>query len=267
MIARRRPARRRGPRIHPPSITCGSTPIIGRSRVYRHRLGNARRQTTRWSTRKRIERYFVSLGQTQSGRFAEISVHDHETSEYWLIDATGPTRRPTLVAARETAVQYECRASSRLGWRRDARHPHQRGRRRGLQDRARAARPPGPRQLARSGAAPARRRTILSVTVFADWLIRLEREDGLPRIVVRDLTTGEEHSDRVCRRSLFARLGERLRVRHRHAALHLFVDDDTGRGLGLRPGDRARTLRKRAGSPERTRSVRLCDAAAARDGA
>ena len=35
---------------------------------------------------------------------------------------------------------------------------------------------------------------VLGITVFADWLIRLEREDGLPRIVVRDLASGEEHA-------------------------------------------------------------------------
>jgi oligopeptidase B len=34
---------------------------------------------------------------------------------------------------------------------------------------------------------------IISFTVLADWLIRLEREDGLPRIVVRRLDSGEEH--------------------------------------------------------------------------
>jgi len=34
---------------------------------------------------------------------------------------------------------------------------------------------------------------ILSFIVFENWLIRLEREDGLPRIVVRHLATDEEH--------------------------------------------------------------------------
>jgi oligopeptidase B len=34
---------------------------------------------------------------------------------------------------------------------------------------------------------------ILSFIVLEDWLIRLEREDGLPRIVVRRLASGEEH--------------------------------------------------------------------------
>jgi oligopeptidase B len=32
------------------------------------------------------------------------------------------------------------------------------------------------------------------MTLLADWLIRLEREDGLPRIVVRNLASGEEHA-------------------------------------------------------------------------
>src|SRR5262249_10195054 len=34
----------------------------------------------------------------------------------------------------------------------------------------------------------------LSFAVLADWLVRLEREDGLPRIVVRHLASGEEHA-------------------------------------------------------------------------
>jgi oligopeptidase B len=34
---------------------------------------------------------------------------------------------------------------------------------------------------------------ILSFIVLEDWLIWLEREDGLPRIVVRRLASGEEH--------------------------------------------------------------------------
>ncbi|HVY59282.1 MAG TPA: prolyl oligopeptidase family serine peptidase, partial [Xanthobacteraceae bacterium] len=35
---------------------------------------------------------------------------------------------------------------------------------------------------------------LLSFTVLADWLVWLEREDGLPRIVVRRLSSGEEHT-------------------------------------------------------------------------
>src|SRR5262249_3234746 len=35
---------------------------------------------------------------------------------------------------------------------------------------------------------------LLSFVLLADWLIRLERENGLPRIVVRHLVSGEEHT-------------------------------------------------------------------------
>jgi oligopeptidase B len=35
---------------------------------------------------------------------------------------------------------------------------------------------------------------IVSYVVFKDWLVRLERENALPRIVVRNMVSGEEHS-------------------------------------------------------------------------
>ena len=37
-------------------------------------------------------------------------------------------------------------------------------------------------------------RLILDVTCFKDYLVRLEREDGLPRIVIRRFADGEEHA-------------------------------------------------------------------------
>jgi oligopeptidase B len=36
-------------------------------------------------------------------------------------------------------------------------------------------------------------RFIAYLTSFRDWLVRLEREDSLPRIIVRDIARGEEH--------------------------------------------------------------------------
>ena len=48
-------------------------------------------------------------------------------------------------------------------------------------------------------------RLILSILAFKDFLVRLERKDGLPRIVVRDRATGEEHAHRLRRGGLFAR--------------------------------------------------------------
>src|SRR5690606_2825374 len=36
-------------------------------------------------------------------------------------------------------------------------------------------------------------RLILSILAFKDYLVRLERKDGLPRIVVRERVSGDEH--------------------------------------------------------------------------
>ena len=162
------------------------------SRVYRHRLGQPATDDA-LVYEEGDERYFVSLGQLQSGRFAEISVHDHETSECWLVDLADPGAKPSLVAARETSVQYDVEY-----------HPNWNGEETlvirtnagGAEDFKIALAP-----LARPGRdnwrdlVPHRRGTyVLSVTVLADWMIRLERQDSLPRIIVRQLATGEEHA-------------------------------------------------------------------------
>ena len=166
------------------------------SRVYRHRLGTPAADDTLVFEEK-DERYFVSLGQLQSGRFAEISVHDHESSECWLVDLSRPDAEPSLIAARETSVQYDVEH-----------HPDWNGEETlvirtnadGAEDFKVALAP-----LARPGRenwrdlVPHRRGTyILSVIVFADWMVRLERQDSLPRIVVRRLgvgqDSGEEHT-------------------------------------------------------------------------
>ena len=98
-------------------------------------------------------------------------------------------------------------------------------------------------------------RLILNFTVYKDFLVRLEREGSLPRIVIRHLASGEEHADRLRRGGLFARHARRLRVRHRRAALHLFVDDDAGPRLRLRHGDarRACCARRTRSPPATTR--------------
>ena len=162
------------------------------SRIYRHRLGTPASDDT-LIYEEQDSRFFVSLGRTQSGRFADVSVHDHETSESWLIDLTDANAKPRLVAARETSVQYDVEH-----------HPNWHGEEvllvrtnvDGAEDFKIAVTP-----LARSQRGNWRdlilhRRGVyrLSMTLFADWLIWLEREDSLPRIVVRHIATGEEHA-------------------------------------------------------------------------
>ena len=137
--------------------------------------------------------FFVSLSRLQSGRFAEISVHDHETAEAWLIDLAGPPAPPLLVAPREPSLRYEVEHHPSFGG-----EPALilRTNADGAEDFKIAVTP-----LASPGRAHWRDLVphrpgvfIVSHLVLADWLIRLERTDGLPRIIVRHLAGGEEHA-------------------------------------------------------------------------
>jgi oligopeptidase B len=159
--------------------------------VHRHRLGTSADDDVEIVAAE-DSGLFVSLSKLQSGRFAEVSLHDHDSSESWLIDLDDSDDRPMLVAPRETSIRYGVEH-----------HPDSSGtpglfiltNAGGAEDFKIAWAP-----LAASGrehwrdVVPHRSGIyILAFTVLAGWLIRLEREDGLARIVVRRLADGEEH--------------------------------------------------------------------------
>lgn len=132
--------------------------------------------------------FFMNVSGTRDNRWILIGINDHETSEHWIIPADQPFSEPRLVAARETGLQYDLEEGGdeffiltnadgakdfkimtapasepgRSNWKELV--PHEHG------------------------------RLILSVIAFRNYLARLERKDGLPRIVVRDRETGEEHA-------------------------------------------------------------------------
>jgi oligopeptidase B len=136
--------------------------------------------------------FFVSVSRLQSGAFAEISAHDHETTEVWLIDLARPDAAPSLVAARETGVQYDVEhhpdlsGSAALVIRTNAD---------GAEDFKVAWAPlASPARESWREIIPHRPGIyLLSILVLRDWLIRLERQDGLPRLVIRRHRTGDEH--------------------------------------------------------------------------
>jgi oligopeptidase B len=158
--------------------------------VHRHRLGTSPTDDEE-VVAARDGGLFVSLSKLQSGRYAEVSLHDHETSESWLIDLEGGAK-PLLVAPRESSVRYTVEH-----------HPHAQGapglfiltNAGGAEDFKIAWAPlsAGDRDHWRDFVPHRPGVFILSFAVLAGWLIRLEREDGLPRIVVRRLADGEEH--------------------------------------------------------------------------
>ncbi|EJW10131.1 Protease II [Rhodovulum sp. PH10] len=163
------------------------------SRVFRHCLGTpVEDDTLVYETPD--PGLFVSLGRLQSRRFAEISVHDHETAESRLIDlAAGDDARPVLVAPREPDLRYEVEH-----------HPDFEGRpvlfvrtnAGGAEDFEIVVAPlEAPGRENWKTLVPHRPGVfVLGFTVTENWLIRIERADSLPRIVVRRLATGEEHT-------------------------------------------------------------------------
>lgn len=129
--------------------------------------------------------FFVGIGKTQSGRFVTIDIHDHETSEVWLIDAAAPRTPPHLVAPRETGHEYDVED---WGDTLVIRTNH------GDAEDFRVARAPlGSPGLAgwTDEVAHEPGRLILSLTALAGHLVWLERRDGLPRIVIRARDGGE----------------------------------------------------------------------------
>ncbi|TPM37497.1 S9 family peptidase [Mesorhizobium sp. B2-3-4] len=131
--------------------------------------------------------FFMNVDGTRNNQWIMIGINDHETSEYRLLSASDPFAQPKLVAARETGLQYELEEGGdvffvltnadgakdfkimtapasdpiRANWRELVAHE------------------PG--------------RLILSVIGFKDHMVRLERKEGLPRIVVHERASGEEH--------------------------------------------------------------------------
>ena len=162
------------------------------SRVFRHRLGTPVEDDVLIYEEEKPG-YFVSVSETQSQRFAEISIHDHETSEAWLVDLADIDAKPTLIVARETSVQYAAEHHPSL-FGQDA-----------LILRTNADDAEDFKIVWTPRATPERANWrdvvphrpgiyVLTFALLADWLIRLERENGLPRIVVRRLDSGEEHT-------------------------------------------------------------------------
>ncbi len=155
------------------------------SSVWMHRLGTEP-DADRLVYDEPDPTWFVSVERSRSGRFAVISIHGHDASEARVIERADPTAEPRLVAARAPGLRYELdhrggdfviltnagdavdfkivtapvAAPDRDGWRDLV--PHRAG------------------------------RLIVASAAFAHHLVRLERQDGLPRIVIRGYEDGRE---------------------------------------------------------------------------
>ena len=157
------------------------------SRMFRHKLGTPQ-SADELLYEEADAGFFVGLGKSQSGNYIFIDCHDHQTSECYLLSAKDNASKPRLIAERETGIEYSVdegqgilyiltnadeaedfklvtaapTMSGRIHWKDLV--PHQSG------------------------------RLILSHSIFKEFLVWMERENGLPRIQIRSLRNGAQHA-------------------------------------------------------------------------
>ncbi len=155
--------------------------------VWRHKLGTVQADDV-CVFEEKDPGFFVGVGRTASGDFIAINAHDHETSEWHVIPAGDPTASPRLIAARDPGVEYDLEHhGDRFLFRTNAD---------GTEDYKLATAPvtsPG-RENWQDLVPHKAGRLVLGVQVNADHLTRLERVDGLPRIVISEWASGKEHA-------------------------------------------------------------------------
>ncbi len=155
--------------------------------VLLHRVGAPQRDD-RLVIEERDPAWFVSLSESRCERFGIVSIHGHDASECHIIDLADENAAPRCVAPREARLRYEVEphgeqmfilanadgaedfaifsaplnSTSRADWRVVV--PHRRG------------------------------RMLVAMTVYARHLVWIERENALPRLVVREIESGVEHA-------------------------------------------------------------------------
>lgn len=155
--------------------------------VWRHRLGTKQADDI-LVYEEQDSGWFTHLHESTSGRFCVIAGGDHETSEQRLIDLANPEAPPRLVAAREDGVQYSLAdRGDQLFILTNADHA--------VDFKIVTAPLSAPERKNWRDLIPYRPGIyIIDLDLYAGHLVRLERANALPAIVIRDLTSSEEHA-------------------------------------------------------------------------
>jgi oligopeptidase B len=161
-------------------------------RVFFHAIGS-KQSADKLIYEERDKGFFVSVEKLQAGIFGAIVCGDSETSEVRLVDLAKPLAKPVVVEPRKVGVRYSVEH-----------HPALQGEPRLVvltnaddsEDFKIVLAPlSAPGRANWRDFTPHRPGTIiLDTAVFRDWIVRLERSDGLPRIVVRSAASNEEHN-------------------------------------------------------------------------
>jgi oligopeptidase B len=156
-------------------------------KTFRHEIGKAQSEDVLVFEEKDIG-MFTGVGQTRSDRFMTIEVNDHDTSEVWLMDLEDANSKPVCVAPRQRGFEYDLDHHGNdfiIKTNKD-----------GAEDYKLMITPIDKVNPANWVDLVPHRPGVLLVDyiVFKDWLVRMERENALPRIIIRHFATGEEHA-------------------------------------------------------------------------
>ncbi len=155
--------------------------------VYRHILGTPQSDDT-LVYEEGDAGWFTHIHESASGRFCVIAGGDHETSEQHLIDLSAPGSRPRLVAKREEGVQYSVAdRGDQLFILTNADDA--------IDFKIVTAPLASPARKSWRDLIPHRPGTyIIDIELYSGHLVRMERTNALPSIVIRDLATLQEHA-------------------------------------------------------------------------
>ena len=157
------------------------------SKVFHHIVGTPQ-SSDRLVYEETDPGFFMGVGGSMLDDFIFIDIHDHETSEYRILSTKDLTAEPLVVAEREDGVEYSMTEGGDVFFiltnADDAKD---------FKIVSAPVTAPG-RENWTDVVAHEPGRLILSHMAFARHLVWLERRDGLPRIVIRDRLSGEEHA-------------------------------------------------------------------------
>lgn len=148
------------------------------SKVFRHDLGTDTADDV-LIYEENDAGFFIGVDKTQSGRYLTIECHDHQTSEVWLLDLETPDTELICAARREVGHEYSVDHQSEqfiILTNAD-----------GAEDfKIMCAPIASPGRANWSDLEPHKSgRLILDVLALKDYLVCLERKDGLPRLRIR----------------------------------------------------------------------------------
>jgi oligopeptidase B len=132
--------------------------------------------------------WFINISATRLGALAIIQVHGHDATESLIVDLDHPAAPPRLIEPRRPGLRYNVMDHGDCFYIQTNAD--------GAQDFKIVVAPKDAPGMAnwRELVPHKPGRLIIATALFKDFLARLEREDGAPRIVVRELGAGEEHA-------------------------------------------------------------------------